>query len=215
TLHQVGSTGVGALTLAFIILLVCTLVFVQKSQAAANKSVAYLSIYICGFAAMSYFAMLSGQGWTTVAGCRQFFYARYLDWAITFPLMTLLLGVVAGVDMVCIFGAIGAQEIQLFAQYIGAISTVMSVKWMWFLISLTALAGAVYHIVQVFKASADAKGGEVAALYGKVAWLAAGLWCMYPVVWLFSEGFASFSVSFEITAYAILDVCMKYPPPNL
>jgi len=52
---------VGALTLAFIILLVCTLVFVQKSQAAANKSVAYLSIYICGFAAMSYFAMLSGQ----------------------------------------------------------------------------------------------------------------------------------------------------------
>ena len=60
-LAQVGSTGVGALTLAFIILLVCTLVFVQKSYAAANKSVAYLSIYICGFAAMSYFAMLSGQ----------------------------------------------------------------------------------------------------------------------------------------------------------
>ena len=34
-------------------------------------------------------------------------------------------------------------------------------------------------------------------------------------VWLFSEGFASFSVSFEITAYAILDVCMKYLPLSL
>ena len=25
---------------------------------------------------MAYFAMLSGQGWTAIAGCRQFFYAR-------------------------------------------------------------------------------------------------------------------------------------------
>ena len=32
---------------------------------------------MCGFAAMAYFAMLSGQGWTAVAGCRQFFYARF------------------------------------------------------------------------------------------------------------------------------------------
>eukprot|EP00960_Hanusia_phi_P032177 749729-Hanusia_phi.AAC.5 len=35
--------------------------------------------YICGFAAMAYFAMLSGQGWTAVAGCRQFFYARLVS----------------------------------------------------------------------------------------------------------------------------------------
>lgn len=204
-----GSTGVGALTLAFLILLVCTLVFVQKSQSAANKTVAYLSIYICGFASMAYFAMLSGQGWTTVAGCRQFFFARYLDWAITFPLLTVLLGTVAGAEWVTIYGAIGAQEIQLFAQYIGAISTVMSVKWIWFLISLAALAGAVYHVVAIFKGSADAKGGDVAAVYSKVAWTASLVWLVYPVVWLFSEGFGSFSVSFEITAYAILDVCMK------
>jgi hypothetical protein len=31
------------------------------------------------------------------------------------------------------------------------------------------------------------------------------------MVWLFSEGFASFSVSFEITMYAILDVINKVP----
>jgi bacteriorhodopsin len=28
-------------------------------------------------------------------------------------------------------------------------------------------------------------------------------------VWLFSEGFASFSVSFEVCAYAILDIAAK------
>ena len=54
--------------------------------------------------------MLSGQGWTAVSGCRQFFYARYLDWMITFPLITILLGQIAGCEWTVIFGAIGAQR---------------------------------------------------------------------------------------------------------
>ena len=31
-----------------------------------------------------------------------------------------------------------------------------------------------------------------------MAWLAIIIWSFYPIVWLFSEGFASFSVSFEV-----------------
>ena len=50
---QVGSTGVGSLTMAFLILLVSTIVFIQRSQTAPNKQISYLCIYICGFAAMS------------------------------------------------------------------------------------------------------------------------------------------------------------------
>jgi bacteriorhodopsin len=56
-----------------------------------------------------YFAMLSGQGWTAVDNCRQFFYARYIDWLITFPLITTLLGFIAGSEWSVILGAIGAQ----------------------------------------------------------------------------------------------------------
>ena len=44
---------------------------------------------------------------------------------------------------------------------------------------------------------------------GKVGWMTILVWCCYPCVWLFSEGFASFSVSFEVTMYAILDVINK------
>ena len=32
----------------------------------------------------------------------------------------------------------------------------------------------------------------------QVAWLTIIIWSFYPIVWLFSEGFASFSVSFEV-----------------
>merc|ERR1711865_243978 len=209
TIEEVGSTGVGALTMAFLILFVSCIVFVQKAQTAPNKQISYLCIYICGFAAMSYFAMLSGQGWTAVSGCRQFFYARYLDWMITFPLITILLGQIAGCEWTVIFGAIGARLIQLFAQYMGSVSTVTTVKWLWFLINIGALAGVLVHLARIFKAGADAKGGEVAQLYGKVGWMTILVWSCYPIVWLFSEGFSSFSVSFEVTMYAILDVINK------
>ena len=116
---------------------------------------------------MSYFAMLSGQGWTAVEGCRQFFYARYIDWMITFPMIAILLGTIAGSDWTVILGAIGAQLIQLFSMYMGSVSTISAVKWLWFLISIGALAGYLLHVARIFKASADVKGGEVAQLYGR------------------------------------------------
>lgn len=44
-------------------------------------------------------------------------------------------------------------------------------------------------------------------LYGKIAWLTIIMWSFYPVVWLFSEGFASFSVSFEVSLLSRLHRC--------
>uniref|UniRef100_A0A7S0TWV5 Rhodopsin n=2 Tax=Hemiselmis andersenii TaxID=464988 RepID=A0A7S0TWV5_HEMAN len=210
TIEEVGSTGVGALTVAFLILVVSTVVFLSKANSSGvQRKYYYLSTYICGFAAMAYFAMLSGQGWTAIAGCRQFFYAHYADWAVTFVLTTILLGLVAGAEVDLIFGAAGSAVVMIFSLYMGSVSVVTTVKWFWFLISLMGLAGAVVHFAQSFKAAADLKGGEGSALYGKVAWIVILSWMCYPVVWLFSEGFASFSVSFEVCAYALLDIVAK------
>ena len=50
------------------------------------------------------------QGWTAIAGCRQFFYARYVDWMITTALLILDLGLVAGQDFVTIAAVIGADR---------------------------------------------------------------------------------------------------------
>ena len=56
--------------------------------------------------------------------------------------------------------------IQIFAQYMGSVSSVTSVKWLWFVISIAGLAGVLVHLARVFKTSADAKGGEFSLLYG-------------------------------------------------
>eukprot|EP00281_Chroomonas_sp_CCMP1168_P018759 CAMPEP_0206227594 /NCGR_PEP_ID=MMETSP0047_2-20121206/8708_1 /ASSEMBLY_ACC=CAM_ASM_000192 /TAXON_ID=195065 /ORGANISM="Chroomonas mesostigmatica_cf, Strain CCMP1168" /LENGTH=246 /DNA_ID=CAMNT_0053650759 /DNA_START=55 /DNA_END=795 /DNA_ORIENTATION=+ len=207
TIEEVGSTGVGALTVAFLILVVSTIVFLAKANSSGEqRKYYYLSTYICGFAAMAYFAMLSGQGWTAIAGCRQFFYARYAEWIVSAVLTTVLLGLVAGAESDVIGGAAGSAVVMVFAMYMGSVSVVTTVKWFWFLIGVIGLIGAIVHFAQTFKAAADVKGGDVSALYGKVAWIVILSWICYPIVWLFSEGFASFSVSFEVVAYALLDI---------
>ena len=102
-------TGVGALTITFVILSISTIVFLVKANnCGEQRKYYYLVTYILGYAAMAYFAMLSGQGWTTVTGCRQFFFARYADWSITTPLLIILLGLVAGAGVDVVAGAVGA-----------------------------------------------------------------------------------------------------------
>jgi len=210
TIEEVGSTGVGALTVGFLIFAVSTVVFLAKANTSGEQRKYYIcSTYICGFAAMAYFAMLSGQGWTAIAGCRQFFYARFADYIVTMPLIIILLGQVAAADIPSVACTVGASCVWIIALYMGSVSVVTTVKWFWFLFSLAALGGVIVALARSFKEASMQRYPEVAELYGKAAWLIILAFFCYPAIWLFSEGFASFSVSFEICAYTILDVVTK------
>jgi bacteriorhodopsin len=212
TIEEVGSTGVGALTLGFLALAVSTVVMVAKAASAdaERRKYYFCNTFICGVATFSYFAMLSGQGWTAIAGCRQFFYARYVDWMITTALLILDLGLVAGQDFVTIAAVIGADLLMITAGYMGAVSVVTTVKWFWFLFGMAMFLPVIYSLARTFRETViTRKDPEMIELYGKIAWLTIIMWSFYPVVWLFSEGFASFSVSFEVVAYTILDIISK------
>jgi len=163
-------------------------------------------------------------------------------------------GILSGAPTELIAGAIGADLAWVGSAFLGAISVVSEVKWLWFIIQVGAFVIVAHHLIVLFKAAAEAKGGEIAQLYGKVctifpaykcterehpflkgeiivsgsvervrllmlvfpcralfqvSYLIFLTWACYPVVWLFSEGFASFSISFEVCAYAILDIASK------
>ena len=94
TIEEIGSTGIGGLTLGFLALTVTTIVMVAKAANAdpERRKYYFCNTFICGIATFAYFAMLSGQGWTAISGCRQFFYAHYVDWLLTTPLIILNLG---------------------------------------------------------------------------------------------------------------------------
>jgi len=210
TIEEVGSTGVGAMTIAFLILIVSTIVFVFKAfPGGETRKYYYCTAYICGFASVAYLAMLSGQGWLATSECRQFFYARYIDYFVTTNITILLLGILSGASTELIAGAVGADCVWILAAFLGSVSYVQEVKWLWFFIMVAALVVVAHHIAVLFKATAEAKGGDIAQLYGKLCWLTVLCWMCYPVVWLFSEGFSSFSISFEVCCYALLDCASK------
>jgi len=91
----------------------------------------------------------------------------------------------------------------------GSVAVVTTVKWFWFTFSLVALVFVLYSIARTFKDSAILRGGAIASLYGQLAALILICWIFYPLIWVFSSGFASFSVSFEVCAYAVIDICAK------
>lgn len=97
----------------------------------------------------------------------------------------------------------------VISAFFGTISAIEGVKWLWFIISIVGIAGVLAHFSKIFKEAADAKGGEIVQLYGKLGLISTYSWVGYLLVWLFSVGFSSFSVSFEACCYALLDVVAK------
>ena len=90
------------------------------------------------------------------------------------------------------------------AGYMGAVSVVTTVKWFWFLFGMAMFLPVIYSLARTFRETViTRKDPEMIELYGKIAWLTIIMWSFYPVVWLFSEGFASFSVSFEVRLFMI------------
>jgi len=151
--------------------------------------------------------MLSGEGWTTVTGCRQFFWIRNVGWFFTQPLLVLLLGLVAQADTASIAASAGGLAVYNFATYFGSICLVDSIKWLWLLVAIVGLAGALVGVTRTFKSASQLRGSlDIEQLYGKLAGLASLVIIVHPIVWIFAEGFGGFSVSFEVCSYAILDV---------
>jgi bacteriorhodopsin len=114
--------------------------------------------------------------------CRQVFWARYVDWALTTPLVLLNLCLLAGVDGAHTLMAIIADLVMvlggLFAAY-GAEHTAQ--KWGWFAISCLGYLFAVWHVGLHGSRSVSNKGARVTRLWGALATYTLLLWAAYPM----------------------------------
>jgi bacteriorhodopsin len=178
-------------------------------------------------AALSYFAMASGHATsfscesvkdhhkhgipdTYHDECRQVYWARYVDWCITTPLLLLDLCLLAGIDGAHTFMAIVADLIMiltgLFAAY-GREHTAQ--KWGWYTIGCIAYLFVIWHVGLHGYRMVQAKGGRASKLFGSLAGFTLILWTIYPIVWGVADGARKTSVNSEIMAYAVLDVLAK------
>lgn len=223
-----GENGFRALWVVFVIMVLATIFFTFLSWNVPVSKRLYhvITTIITLVAAVSYFAMASGHATsyhcTTVTDqhkhvpdthhevCRQVYWARYVDWSITTPLLLLDLCLLAGIDGAHTLMAIVADLIMvlggLFAAY-GGEKTIQ--KWGWYTIACIAYIFVIWHVALHGMRNVRAKGDGVKKLFGGLAALTLILWTIYPIVWGIADGARKASVSSEIISYAVLDVLAK------
>jgi bacteriorhodopsin len=194
------------------------------------------SVFVCAIAACMYLLMAFGQGDVIVTQNNLFFtpdgvvdvesaslvyWARYLDWVFTTPLLligllTLGLRAVSGSGeavrdrLGLIAGVIGADVLMIITGLFGALSVNTQHKYIWFAISCGFFLAVLAAVWGPVRAAAAEQGGSVAALYSKLAGILTVLWFIYPILWLLgTEGTGTISLDLEVIVFTIIDLTAK------
>ena len=185
-----------------------------------------LTSFITTFAAISYFAMATGDGNsyahivireshkhnipdTVEHVFRQVFWARYVDWSVTTPLLLLDLAFLAGMDGASILVALVADVIMVLTGLFAAFGKNDGQKWGWYTIACIAYLVIVYQLVVSGRRAVMSKSSSTSKLFASIGGFTLILWTLYPIVWGIGDGARKWSVDAEIVAYAILDVLAK------
>ena len=141
---------------------------------------------------------------------RQVYWARYVDWSLTTPLLLLDLCLLAGLNGGHILIAIVADIIMILTGLFAAFgSEGTPQKWGWYTIACIAYLVVIWQLAVNGRGKAMAKGGKVGNFFAAIGGFTLVIWTIYPIVWGVADGARRASVDSEIIAYAVLDVLAK------
>ena len=177
-------------------------------------------------AACSYLAMAAGQGGVilvhaepalngvVLGGGRLFYFARYIDWAFTTPLLLLALaysamhsglrrgGLVAGLLL--------SDLLMIVTAFLFAATDYPPLKWTWFIVSCVAFLAVFYVMWVPLLRENQAERPAVQADYRRNAALLSVLWALYPIILIFdTDGLGLISPAFGVALIAIIDLVSK------
>ncbi|SNX86346.1 related to YRO2 - strong similarity to HSP30 heat shock protein Yro1p [Melanopsichium pennsylvanicum] len=198
---------------------------IWSTTVARNKrTFHYLFAAVLAISTISWFSLASGLGSTPITvqflrnspfgggfggyPTRQIYYARYIDWTLTTPLILLSLLLITGLPLSVIFITLFFNLLMITCGLMGAL-TRSRYKWGYFVFACAALGYVLYHVFASGLRSARRLGGgfERAFLSGSI--LLAFIWPLYPVCWALSEGGNVIGVSSEFLWYGLLDLLSK------
>jgi bacteriorhodopsin len=156
-----------------------------------------LTAFITTFAFLSYYAMASGSGinynkivevethkhvpdtYQTIY--REVYWARYVDWSLTTPLLLLDLALLAGLNGASILVAVVADLIMILTGLFAAYGDSESQKWGWYTIACLAYLTIVYQLALNGRAAAANKDSKTKAFFAAIAGYTLILWTVYPM----------------------------------
>ncbi|CAJ2502863.1 Uu.00g102570.m01.CDS01 [Anthostomella pinea] len=182
-----------------------------------------LTALITTFAFLSYYAMATGDGvgvHTTVVKetklhvvteivNRDVYWARYVDWSLTTPLLLLDLCLFAGLDGASILVAIVSDVIMILTGLFAAFSRDSAQGWGWYTFGCIAYLNIVYQLGYKGRHAVSGKDAKTKRFFGAISLFTLILWTLYPIIWGVADGARVVGVDGEIIGYAILDVLAK------
>merc|ERR1719456_1389900 len=151
--------------------------------------------------------MSLGYGYT-IRCCdgREFYYARYVDWAITTPMMLWELihlnrknGGVKGSERTFMYSV---DFLMIISGLIGALIC-QNHKWAFFGFSILCFIPLLFFLWNLRDEGVDNR------TYNQVATITVVTWFFYPIVWIFAEGTDKLCAQGEAICYTVLDIISK------
>ena len=168
--------------------------------------------FVVVWSGLAYSAIAFGQGTVEIGG-ETVYFARYLDWVVSTPLLLLSL-VLTGKYTLKLEGSItagllGSQVIMVLTGLIGDLSPEAN-RWYWYIAGCVALL-VVYRLMwKELYEKAKIQGPELTAAYKGSAVFLSVQWLLYPLVWaLGTPGLALFGPLLTSVLFIILPIVSK------
>lgn len=182
-----------------------------------------LPIVILTATTVAYFTMASNLGSTPITAefygnhhqnqagepaTRAIWYARYIGWTLSLPLLVLEVLLSTGLSATELTSAIFMEVVFVVSYLVGALVS-STYKWGYFTIGTAALLYVVSYLVGPAFRAAGAIGTDVRKVYITSAPIVAFLLLLYPISWGLSEGGNVIHPDSEMVFYGVLDLLIQ------
>jgi len=183
--------------------------FLQRAMArkASDRLFEFVTFLITGIATLAYLVMACGLGVHHNGTNEPFYYARYIDWLFTTPLMIWDLMELVGAPGANIFMVVGLDVLMIVAGMLACMVERHGVRWVFFILGCVAFMFIVNELSQMMNKGAASQAAQ--EVYQTAARLTIVMWTLYPVAWVLNEGSDVMGVNTSALVYCILDVISK------
>jgi len=112
---------------------------------------------------------------------RAVYWARYVDWSVTTPLLLLDLSFLAGLSGANILVAVVADLLMILTGLFAALGNAESVKWGYYAMGCAAYLVVIYQLAVHGRSMAMAKDSKTGNFFQAIAGFTLVLWTVYPM----------------------------------
>lgn len=167
-----------------------------------------LNFFICLIASGLYLAMAMGQGFSVLYD-RPTFWARYITWFTSTPLLLADLTFLGRSSVPLIGGLLGANQFMIATGGMSAISP-KPINYVWYAVSCGAFLAILYLLLGPYRQQAEQQHPRSKTAFRKLVTVHVILWTLYPIVWMLAvTGFGVLNQAGETAGYTLLDLASK------